>query len=74
MNRSPMLWPVNDQLGRVRTRRHFQLVGQRWSLTPGRPWGQDQPANHLVVIGLQDLPGPAELAVQLEEGAQKTTI
>ena len=49
----------------------FQLVGQRWSLTPGRPWGQDQPANHLIVIGLQDLPDPAELAVQLEEGASR---
>lgn len=30
----------------------FQLVGRRWSLKPGDPWGGEQPRTQLVLIGL----------------------
>lgn len=30
----------------------LQLVGRRWSLTPDRTWGSDQPRTQLVLIGL----------------------
>lgn len=29
----------------------FQLVGRRWELTRGAPWGNDPPSSRLVVIG-----------------------
>ena len=44
----------------------FQLVGQRWSLTPGQAWGQQKPENHLVVISLQDQMDPSKLTAQLK--------
>ncbi|MEA2153933.1 MAG: hypothetical protein QOE11_73 [Solirubrobacteraceae bacterium] len=30
----------------------MQVVGRRYSIEPDRPWGEDQPASRLVVIGL----------------------
>ncbi len=30
----------------------LQLVGRRYSIEPGRPWGDDEPGSRLVVIGL----------------------
>ena len=41
----------------------FQLVGKRWSLTPGGDWGDAQPGSRLVMIGL---PGSVN-AGRLEE-------
>lgn len=35
----------------------LQLVGRRWSLKPGEPWGNDRPRTQLVLIGL---PGSIE--------------
>jgi G3E family GTPase len=35
----------------------FQLVGDRWSLNPGRPWGDEQPQSRIVWIGLADRDG-----------------
>ncbi len=35
------------------SRRHlFQLVGARWSVTPGEPWRDEPPESRLVLIGL----------------------
>jgi len=37
------------------SRRHtLQLVGRRWTLTPGAAWGDEAPATTLVTIGLKD--------------------
>lgn len=31
----------------------FQLVGKRWELTPGEPWGEAAPGSQLVLVGLR---------------------
>lgn len=47
-------------------RRHvLQLVGKRWALEPGEPWGEAEPQTRLVFIGL---PGSLDLT-EIEEGA-----
>jgi G3E family GTPase len=45
----------------------FQLVGRRWSLTPGEAWGSNKPESHLIAIGIQDQFDPSELTKHLEE-------
>jgi len=45
----------------------FQLVGQRWSLTPGFEWGNIKPKNQWTAIGLQNQFDPSELSQLLED-------
>jgi G3E family GTPase len=52
----------------------FQLVGQRWSLTPGEGWDRSKQENRLVVIGAQDRIDLSELSSLLEECTRKTSI
>jgi G3E family GTPase len=40
----------------------FQLVGKRWSLKPGEPWGDQRPETELVFIGLPGSLGEESLA------------
>ena len=42
----------------------LQLVGRRWSLTPGAPWRDDSPASHVVVIGAAASLAAADLSHQ----------
>ena len=45
----------------------FQLVGKRWSLTPGAPWSTDTPGTDLVFIGLPGAFAGEDLAQQFAE-------
>ena len=47
----------------------FQLVGQRWSLKPGDPWGDTPPQSRLALIGLPGSLDSARLAAAFEQMA-----
>ncbi len=47
----------------------FQLVGQRWSLKPGEPWGDTPPQSRLALIGLPGSLDSARLAAAFERMA-----
>jgi len=48
----------------------FQQVGKRWSLTPDRPWGDEQPQSQIVWIGLKGEFEPEDLKTTLEKFLQ----
>jgi LuxR family maltose regulon positive regulatory protein len=47
----------------------FQLVGQRWYLTPDRPWGDEKPQSRIVGIGLKEQLEHDSIVAALEECA-----
>lgn len=46
----------------------LQLVGRRWALEPGPPWGEAAPGSRLVLIGTPGSLDPAQLAAMLGMG------
>ncbi len=52
--------------GEPERRMIFQLVGQRWSLAPGRPWGDEKPQTRIVGIGISEQFEQDDLLAALE--------
>ncbi len=53
----------------------FQRMGQRWTLTPGRPWGEEKPCSQLVLIGLEgQVDGERLLAGLTTDGAATAPV
>ena len=44
----------------------FQLVGKRWTLTPGEPWADERPQSRVVMIGLPGSVDQGWLEARLE--------
>ena len=55
--------------GEPERRAIFQLVGQRWNLKPGEPWGDTPPQSRLALIGLPGSLDSARLAAAFEQMA-----
>jgi len=56
---------VGESADAPRTRVILQLVGKRWSLQPGEPWGDAVPVSRLVFIALHGQMDGVEILASL---------
>jgi len=52
----------------------FQLVGKRWRITKDKPWGNHQPMNQFVLIGLQGSFNSTDLERKLRSIEQPSSV